>query len=80
MNKFNFKGTLENLTMSTLTKEDLTLMSPVLDDALPPHAKRNTLRGTAVFSGQGSGMGTRKRNINRFHTQQTDFRGAASQT
>ena len=68
MNKFNFKGTLENLTLSTLTKEDLTLMSPVLDDTLPRHAKRNTLRDTAVIFVKGSGMANRKRNINRFHT------------
>jgi hypothetical protein len=77
MNKFNFKGALENLTLSTLTKEDLSLMTPPLDDALPNHGRRNNLRG-AVISVQSS-MGGRKRNVNRFHTQ-TDFKGAASHT
>lgn len=77
MNRFNFKGTFENLTLSTLTKEDLSLMTPPIDDALPPHARRNNLKG-AVISVQSS-LGGRKRNVNRFHTQ-TDFRGAASHT
>ena len=79
MNRFNFKTTLENLTLSTLTKEDFNLLTPVLDDTLPKHARRNNLRGAAI-SVQASLAG-RKRNFNnKFHTTETDFRGAASHT
>jgi hypothetical protein len=59
MNRFNFKGTLENLTLITLTKEDFSLLTPVLDDTLPKHARRNNLRGGAVISVQQSSLAGR---------------------
>jgi hypothetical protein len=59
MNRFNFKGTLENLTLSTLTKEDFNSLTPVLDDTLPKHARRNNLRGGAAISVQQSSLAGR---------------------